>query len=277
MFTSAPSNASSNGLIPGKMISNCVIIGSGNVATHLAKALSAHIEILQVYSRDIGHAAALASAISPSCRAINDAADICRDADLYLMSVTDDSILPILDKLQDYGNGIWAHTSGSVDMNVFDGRRSRYGVFYPLQTFSKDKYVDVQSAPFFIEGSSADVEGELLSLASAISGNVRLLNSEGRRRLHIAAVFACNFVNYMWTVADRQLHLCGTDIHIFDPLLKETLGKIGKMPPIEAQTGPARRGDTRVMQKHIDMLGKDDALLYELISKQIYNTYHEQD
>lgn len=254
----------------------CVVIGSGNVATHLAKSLAPHIEICQVYSRDIKHAEELARVISVECEAINDISAIFNDADLYLLAVTDDSIKEILQHFNKDDHGIWVHTSGSVGMDVFEGLRRRYGVFYPLQTFSKSKSVDMRQVPIFIEASDIESEQQLIALASKISGKVNVLNSEGRRRLHIAAVFACNFVNYMWTIADRQLHLCGTDIHALDPLLKETMEKIATLTPMQAQTGPARRGDTKVIDRHIRMLNDDDARLYDFISHQIFKTYHEQ-
>lgn len=158
-------------------------------------------------------------------------------------------------------------------MDVFAGLRSRYGVIYPLQTFSKTKEIDMSTVPFYIEGVNAEVEGELTALASEISGNVTSLDSEGRRRLHIAAVFACNFVNYMWVVADRQLRRCGTDIHALDPLLKETMAKIATLSPLDAQTGPARRGDMDVIESHLKLLSDDDTRLYEMISRQIMDTY----
>lgn len=259
------------------MIKTCVVIGSGNVATHLATALAPYVEILQIFSRDILHARELADRISSSCVATNDVTAICPNADLYLMSVTDDSIASLLQQIPCLNNdGIWVHTSGSVGVDVFAELRGHFGVFYPLQTFSKHKAVDMKSVPFFIEGSSSSVEKSLLDLAGKISDNVRLLNSEGRRRLHVAAVFACNFVNYMWVVADRQLRLCGTDIHALDPLLKETMEKITTLSPAEAQTGPARRGDKHIIDSHIKMLSGDDAQLYEILSNQIYKTYHEQ-
>lgn len=132
------------------------MIGSGNVATHLAKALSRHIEILQVYSRDISHASALAAAISPSCEAVDDVNAIDRTADLYVMSVSDDSIGPLIEATEDSGHGIWVHTSGSVDIDVFKELRVRYGVLYPLQTFSKSKPVDMAKVPFYIEANDAD-------------------------------------------------------------------------------------------------------------------------
>lgn len=259
------------------MIKTCVVIGSGNVATHLATALAPYVEILQIFSRDILHARELADRISSSCVATNDVTAICPNADLYLMSVADDSIASLLQQIPCPNNdGIWVHTSGSVGVDVFVELRGHFGVFYPLQTFSKHKAVDMKSVPFFIEGSSSFVEKCLLDLAGKISDNVRLLNSEGRRRLHVAAVFACNFVNYMWAVADRQLRLCGTDIHALDPLLKETMEKITTLSPAEAQTGPARRGDKHIIDSHIKMLSGDDAQLYEILSNQIYKTYHEQ-
>ena len=258
------------------MIKSCVIIGSGNVATHLAAALVRHVEIKQIYSRNLAHAEELAGTLSPACRAVDSVDEIDCDADLYIMAVTDDSIKELLEKIKGCDAGVWVHTSGSVDMDVFAGLRPRYGVFYPLQTFSKHKAVDMSEVPMFIEGSDEAISSELTELAEKISNKVSPLTSEGRRRLHIAAVFACNFANYMWTVADRQLRLCGTDIHALDPLLRETLEKISTMTPEEAQTGPARRGDTKVMNRHIGMLNGADAQLYELISRQIFNTYHEQ-
>lgn len=258
------------------MLNTCVIIGAGNVASHLARSLSPFIRIKQVFSRRIEHAEELAQSLPDSPVAIADADALDCDADLYLMAVTDDSIPEILDKTK-CCHGIWAHTSGSVDISVFEGRRERYGVFYPLQTFSKDKAVDMNVVPMFIEASDREVENELIALASLVSGNVKPLDSEGRRRLHIAAVFACNFVNYMWVVADRELRKCGTDIRALAPLLRETVEKINTLTPLEAQTGPARRGDIKVMDSHMRMLHGGDAQLYELISQQIYNTYHEQD
>ncbi|MDE6317053.1 MAG: DUF2520 domain-containing protein, partial [Muribaculaceae bacterium] len=233
------------------MIKTCVVIGSGNVATHLARALAGYVEIRQVYSRNLSHAEELASAISATCSATDDTDIIYDDADLYLMAVTDDSIKELAQRIKSREEAIWVHTSGSVDMEVFEGLKKRYGVFYPLQTFSKGKPVEMREVPIFIEACSRDVENELMALASEITDKVSALTSDGRRRLHIAAVFACNFVNYMWTVADRQLQLCGTDIHALDPLLKETFEKIATMSPEDAQTGPARRGDTKVIARHI--------------------------
>lgn len=222
------------------------------------------------------HAEELAQSLPGAPVAIDDADALDREADLYLMAVTDDSITEILDRTKDCP-GIWVHTSGSVDISVFEGKRERYGVFYPLQTFSKDKAVNMNVVPMFIEASDREVENELIALASHVSGDVKPLDSEGRRRLHIAAVFACNFVNYMWVVADRELRRCGTDIRALAPLLRETVEKINTLSPLEAQTGPARRGDIKVMDSHMRMLHGGDAKLYELISQQIYNTYHEQD
>lgn len=258
------------------MVRTCVVIGAGNVATHLARSLSEYVDIKQVFSRNIAHAAELAAIMPSPCVAIDDVKELDTEADLYLMAVTDDSISEILDRSKAC-QGIWVHTSGSVGISVFEGKRERYGVFYPLQTFSKDRPVDMTSVPMFIEANNGQVAMELMSLASLISRDVKQLDSDGLRRLHIAAVFACNFVNYMWTVADRELRKCGTDINALAPLLRETMEKIGTMSPVDAQTGPARRGDAKVIESHIRMLSGADAELYELISRQIYNTYHEQD
>lgn len=255
-------------------IKTCVIIGSGNVATHLAKAFAPYLDIVQVYSRKLQNARELAQKISPHCKGVNRPEDIYRYADLYIMAVTDDSIKPILEAMKDLDRGLWVHTSGSVPMGVFYGYRTLCGVLYPLQTFSKSKEVDMSQVPFYIEGDDTDIKKALFKLAKKISRSVVGMSSENRRRLHASSVFACNFVNYMWAVADRQLRMCGTDIHALDPLLKETIEKISTLSPEEAQTGPARRGDRNTMECHLSMLGKQDRELYELISKQIFETYH---
>lgn len=255
-------------------IKTCVIIGSGNVATHLARALAPHLDIVQIYSRKLHNARELAEKISPHCNGVNRSEEIYRSADLYIMAVTDDSIRPILESTKGLDRGLWVHTSGSVPMSVFYGYRTLCGVLYPLQTFSKSKEVDMRQVPFYIEGVDTEVKKALFKIAKKISRSVVGMSSENRRRLHASSVFACNFVNYMWTVADRQLRMCGTDIHALDPLLKETFEKIAMLTPEEAQTGPARRGDRNTMESHLSMLGKEDKRLYELISKQIFETYH---
>lgn len=249
------------------------IIGSGNVATHLAGAFSAIGEIVQIYSHDIDHASRLAGLVGT--RQFTDRLDrVVSDADYYIVAVKDDAIEDVA-RLTPAAGGIWAHTSGSVPMDVFAPYKRRYGVFYPLQTFSRDTPVDVSRVPVFIEGSDETVTADLISLAHGISRTVRPADSCLRKRLHVAAVFACNFVNLMWTEADELLEDDGLDIRFLTPLLEETLRKITHGRPADVQTGPARRGDLRIIGEHLDMLSGEKRDIYSRLSQIILDRYEQ--
>lgn len=254
------------------MIKTCCIIGSGNVATHIAASLASEIDVLQVYSRNQENASALAERIG--AEPIDSLAKLRGDADLYLISVPDDHIGEILASTTAVEGGIWAHTSGSVPIDVFSGLKKRYGVFYPLQTFSKAKQVDVAAVPLLIEGNTPQIENELVELGRLICRDVRKISSEQRRGLHVAAVFACNFVNYMWIQADELMKEAGLDFAMLHPLLGETLGKLNDISPFDGQTGPARRGDFSTINKHLAMLSGDRAEVYRLLSDKIFELYN---
>lgn len=255
---------------------NCCIIGSGNVATHLADALRNHLTILQIYSRDIDNASLLASKIGPQCQPIDSLDNLCPHADLYLISVADDAILQIIRATSRIRSGIWAHTSGTTPIDVFHGEKEHYGVFYPLQTFSKNKQVEMSEVPMLIEGSDPVVEQTLVDLAESFSRIVSRVDSEGRKNVHIAAVFACNFVNYLWTEADMLLKQSSLDLRYLMPLLRETLDKVAKLSPREAQTGPARRGDSHIIDSHLAMLGERQRAVYRLLSDNIRSLYGDK-
>ena len=180
-----------------------VIIGSGNVATHLAQALSRAAHIIQIYSRTLANANILAQKIGNS-EAIDNIDNIATDADVYLISAKDDAVASIAAQAAPRckGNALWLHTSGSVPANVFAPHCQRYGVLYPLQTFSKDATVNVAEVPFFIEGNNADTERDIAIIANALSATVKRADSDCRRRIHAAAVFACNFTNHLWAIAN---------------------------------------------------------------------------
>ncbi len=250
-----------------------VVIGAGNVATHLAKALSLTDNVLQVYSRNIENARLVASTIS-GCEAIDDLAQLRSDADVYLVSVKDDAIKLVMRHMPAESRGrLWLHTSGSVPMEVFSGEAKRYGVLYPLQTFSRDVAVDVSEVPFFVEGVDEAVTDEIKAIACGLSSTVRIADSECRQRIHIAAVFACNFVNRLWAIANDVLQEGGLSFDLLIPLIRVTLDKLNNVPPVEAQTGPARRGDEEIMKKHMSMLSADNAEIYRLLSQSIMNQY----
>lgn len=242
------------------------------MATHLAATLASEIKVLQVYSRNLANAAELAEMVG--AEPIDSLVGLRADADFYLISVPDDHIAEVLDSTSAITCGIWAHTSGSVPIDIFVGRKNNYGVFYPLQTFSKTKTVDVENVPLLIEANSSVVENELFELGKEICRDVRKVGSEQRRGLHVAAVFACNFVNYMWTQADMLMNDAGLDFSLLRPLLNETLDKLNDISPFDGQTGPARRGDFSTMKKHLSMLDADQAEVYNLLSNKIYKLYN---
>ncbi|MDE6085566.1 MAG: DUF2520 domain-containing protein [Muribaculaceae bacterium] len=253
------------------------IIGSGNVATHLALALQHVADIVQIYSHTLSNAMQLADKLHHRPHATDDLNRIVQDAYFYIVSVKDDFIEEVAENTPST-TGIWAHTSGSVPMTVFEPYKKRYGVFYPLQTFSKQANVEFSNVPLFIEGSDNETTSELKDLASQISSTVAPADSRRRQALHIAAVFACNFVNYMWSMADELLRDENLDISYLQPLLQETLRKLSECSPREAMTGPARRGDLNIINKHIGQLDSRKAALYEFITHEILKDYgYEQD
>lgn len=249
------------------------IIGAGNVATHLALALGRVGRVVQVLARTPESALRLASRIGGGCEAVADPSALRTDADLYLISVSDDSVAQVVASTP-AAPGIWAHTSGSVPMDVFKGYKERYGVFYPLQTFSRDAEVDIREVPFFIEGSSREVTDHLLDVARQLSSMVEEADSNRRRALHIAGVFGCNFANLMWMKANEQLEREGLDISYLMPLLKVTLAKLEQLSPRDAMTGPARRGDTGVMNRHAELLPEGDREIYRLLSQEIMREFN---
>lgn len=253
-----------------------VVIGSGNVATHLAQALSFSVNIVQIYSRNITNAIALAQKVK-GCHAIDNFNDIDTNADIYLISAKDDAIKSIVAQTacRCNSNALWLHTSGSVPADVFAPHCQHYGVLYPLQTFSKDVEVNVAEVPFFVEGNNADTENDIFLIAKSLSATVKRADSDCRRRIHAAAVFACNFTNHMWAIANDILQQGNLEWEILIPLLKETLAKTQELPPAEAQTGPARRGDTDTMNAHIAMLDEHQQEIYRMLSDSIMKRYKQ--
>lgn len=251
----------------------CCLIGSGNVASQFAPVFSQYLDITTVYSRKLQNAKTLCQKLSDDVRAIDRLEELPVDADFYLISVSDNAISEILSSTKHVTSGIWAHTSGSVPMDVFKGEKNEYGVFYPLQTFSKNKKVDFAEIPFLIEGNNEKVSDFLMKLASKVSDKIYLVDSDGRKKVHIAAVFACNFTNYLWNEADMILKESSLDLSLLKPLLKETLDKINVMSPLDAQTGPARRGDTETINEHLSLLDAERAYIYKMLSDGIRKNY----
>ncbi|MDE5844562.1 MAG: DUF2520 domain-containing protein [Muribaculaceae bacterium] len=249
-----------------------VMLGSGNVAGHLAIVLDKIGDVVQVYSPTIDHATQLAGKLR-NATPVSNANDITDNADFYIIAVKDDAIGELARKI-DIDSGIWAHTSGSVPMSVFEGVKSHYGVFYMLQTFNKYDDVDFKNLPILIEGNDAETENSLVSLALKISSEVKRTSSDDRAVIHRAAVFACNFSNYMWCIADDILKTKGFDLKLLEPLLNTTLKNALNSSPYNSQTGPARRGDRLVMEKHQTLLDRDQVEVYKLLSNQIFERFN---
>lgn len=251
-----------------------VFIGAGNLATQISKALTncPETEILQIYSKTESSAKLLAETINTSYTI--DLNNIREDADLYIFSVKDAVLEDVLNNIKP-NKGIWVHTAGSIPMSVFKPYTDKYGVFYPLQTFSKNRDIDLSDVPFFIEGANPAIEDTLLWLAKQLSKNVRLLDSNKRKEIHLAAVFVCNFTNHMYAIAADILDTKGIPFDVLVPLINETTAKLSFLHPKDAQTGPAIRYDQNVINKHTDMLPEKYKELYRLISKSIYKMYKE--
>lgn len=267
-----------------KVIMKIVFIGSGNVATHLSMALQrSGNDIIQVFSKTISNAQTLAEKISGisenDCLATNCLSDICPDADTYIFSIKDDALKDTavsIGNIMDSRNPLFIHTAGSVPMDVFKGIAKRYGVLYPMQTFSKTRQVDFSSIPCFIEASDKTTLDIINDLASSISSRVEEASSEKRKKMHLAAVFACNLTNHCYRLAERIVNAEGFDFNLFQPLIEETARKVGEMSPRDAQTGPMVRGDKTIMSAQIQLISDDlTRQIYSLMAESIYRDTHE--
>lgn len=259
------------------MAMRVVIIGAGNVATHLAKAFDAKAKVAQIYSHTLANAELLCQSLKQAS-ATDNIAQLIADADLYIVSVKDDAIAEVVNGVR-FNSGLWVHTSGSVSIEVLKQRFTHCGVLYPLQTFSRNVAVEVEKVPFFIEGRDDATAKKIGEIAKMVSNRVLNANSEQRKRLHAAAVFACNFVNHLWSIADDVLSTSGYDFDILLPLINATLEKAAAVSPAEGQTGPARRGDRKTMHAHEKILTEQQANVYKMLSNSImkkYNNDYEQ-
>jgi predicted short-subunit dehydrogenase-like oxidoreductase (DUF2520 family) len=249
-----------------------VIVGSGNVATHLATSLYSNgCEISQVFSRKKENAEILAKKVG--AQAIDNLRNIDTAADVCVFSVSDDAIAALLAE-----NAKWlgkktllVHTAGSVSIDVFSGFAEHYGVLYPLQSFSKNRAVNFNEIPLFIEGNDFVTEQRVRDLARILSFKIYPVNSEQRKRVHLAAVFACNFVNDMYRNAGKILEKSSLPFEVLQPLIMETARKVQKLSPAAAQTGPAARHDKKTMQQHLQILESQPVLqkIYESLSEDI--------
>ncbi|MFM1878950.1 MAG: hypothetical protein RLZZ241_1816 [Bacteroidota bacterium] len=249
-----------------------VIIGSGNVAYHLHRALldAKGIALLQLVGRNNRSFTGFDSGVPTVCSM----AEIV-DADLYLVAVSDDAIGVVFEQLQDK-KGLIAHTSGGVN---YTGKTdtNRFGVFYPLQTFSRTRDINFNSIPILLEAQQSNDLELLKTIAIAIGGIPIPTTSNSRNAIHLAAVFANNFTNHLCYLASEICTENGVDSNLLLPLYKETMSKLEVLSPKAAQTGPAKRGDLKTQEIHSQLLGPGLNLdLYKLLSLSIKKTYEEK-
>ena len=255
-----------------------VFVGAGNLATHLAPVLCrAGHKAVQVFSRTQASASKLAGLLGTQSTTVLE--EVCCDADAYVISVKDDALPELVARLcGKCGDALFIHTAGSVPMDVFKGHAKRYGVIYPMQSFSKNRPLDLSHVPFYIEANSDAALGVVRTLAESVSDRVRVLSSADRRYLHLAAVFACNFVNCCYNLASDTVEAVGIPFSDFLPLIDETAAKVHVLTPHEAQTGPAVRYDQTVIGRQVALLDghPDVRRVYEALTDTIHNLHKEK-
>jgi predicted short-subunit dehydrogenase-like oxidoreductase (DUF2520 family) len=229
-----------------------VIIGTGKVANALGSALhNARLNIAGVFGRNALRAEKLASMLGT--KAYNNAYDLPRDAGIYILAVSDDAVAEVSEQLGTV-NGLVVHVSGSLPAGILSSVHQRYGVFYPLQTFTEGRHIDLNEVPFFVQAGHTDDLKILCAIAGLLSNNVIDSSDQMRAQLHLSAVFACNFVNALYDISAGLLESNALDFNILHPLIRETALKATAMPPSLAQTGPARRDDRKAIEKHLKLL-----------------------
>jgi predicted short-subunit dehydrogenase-like oxidoreductase (DUF2520 family) len=251
------------------------IIGAGNVAWHLAIALEkAGHRVTEVYSRHLVNAKLLSQQLYEAnpTTSLN---LVKSQAHVVIIAVSDNALAEVAEKLKVNSIVLVVHTSGTQPLDVLQPLGKNIGVFYPLQTFTKNKQLDFKRIPLCIETQETKHLHLLGELATSLSKEVFVLNSEQRKALHVAAVMACNFTNHLFTAAKQLLDDKDMDFEMLFPLIKETVEKAMLLPPKEAQTGPAKRNDTQIIDKHMVYLQNypSYAAVYEAMTNSIMEMY----
>ncbi|MCA6078255.1 Rossmann-like and DUF2520 domain-containing protein [Fulvivirga sedimenti] len=256
------------------------IVGAGNLAWHLAPALdNAGVVIREVYARKKGDAKSLADRLYQA-RVKTDLDFSRSSSDLIILAVSDEAIEDVAMEIELAESASIVHTSASQSAGILaNAMTEKFGVFYPLQTFSKSKRVDFRDIPILIESMDANTLKLLRKIASSLSRNVVELDGKTRRAVHLSAVFASNFTNHMFKVARDITDYHQVDFKVLFPLIRETVEKMMEIGPEAAQTGPARRRDYAILDKHLELLKENEELseIYRLISQHIVDTYTEEE
>lgn len=253
------------------------IIGSGNVARQLALAwLKKKIVIGKVWSQTFEHAEDLARLTESE--AIVSPGAIFDNCNAVVISITDAALPQLARQIKSESRVPVFHTSGAQSMSVLSKISKEYGVIYPLQTFSKTREVELDHVPFFLEASSEYALQKAHFLAELLSDEIHEIDSNQRMHLHLAAIFVSNFTNLMYSVADEMLEDQKMSLEWLHPLMIETAAKATLTKPLAVQTGPARRGDIEIIEKHLSLLKENPeiAAIYKLLSEEILRRYHPE-
>ena len=249
------------------------LIGSGKAATALGRSLAeAGHHIIQVWSKNESRAAELAAMLR--AEPIADLYKLNLDADIYIVAVKDDAIEDIARQIN-VGDKIIAHTSGIKSSELLKDAGSNYGIFYPFVSMTKETQVDFKKALMMIEGSNEETKEQLLLLARSISDNVKAVDESQRQTLHLAAVFANNFTNHIYALAEKILVEKGLSLDDLRPLIASHIQNVLAHSPSELQTGPAIRGDQSTLDIHMDLLKThpDYKEIYSLLTASIQDIH----
>lgn len=249
-----------------------VVLGAGNVSHHLLQAFSLieNCELLQIYNHQKSIAAKQLAKLY-HCNLVSDIQQLNITADIYFICVKDDAIEEVAKKLSGLNlKGLVVHTSGSIDVSALHKASANIGVYYPLQSFSKNESVNWATTPLLIEANNKSSLNVLKTLAKKSSTIVKVVDSQKRLQFHLSAVFACNFTNALYAVAFNLIEnsLTKKDTKLLEPLMSQSFNKMLKVSPLLAQTGPAKRNDTITMTKHLKLLQHKPTLkkLYKQLS-----------
>ena len=254
-------------------MSSIVILGAGNVAFHLTRALIENTcNVRQIFNRTLEHAREIGEANRIS---YTDKISEIEKADIYIIASADSGIEEFSHYIP-YDDVLVVHTSGSSPMSVLKGDY-RKGVFYPLQTFSKERTMRYDNIPYFIEAENSEDLKKLNELGNRISNEVHELNFASRMQVHMTGVWANNFVNHLYYIAGNICEQNNVPFDVLLPLIQETANKVIEMSPKDAQTGPAKRGDQVIIDRHLEALQDDSRLLqiYQILTDSIKRVYEK--
>ncbi len=245
---------------------NIVVIGTGNVAQHILQSLNHQpkVKVLQIFNHRKSKSAKLVSKLY-NCTLETNYQQITPLADIYIIAVKDEAIAEVIKNLIPLKiKGIIVHTSGSMDVLALKKASKKTGVFYPLQTFYKGAVINWKDTPILIEASTKNTQYQLHQLASLVSNIVKVVDSQKRLQMHLAAVFACNFTNAMYVAAYQIIQdgLGINDAKLLFPIMEHSFNKLKNVHPIKAQTGPAMRNDQVVIKKHLELIKSNKQLLH---------------